>query len=92
MFNLFTVSASVSYALDIWGSARRQLEGLHGQVDLRRYTLLGANLMLSANVVNTLIAHAAYRAQIEAAGHRRAVCLALGGGWWNSDTRQSATR
>lgn len=65
-FNLLTVSASVSYALDIWGGQRRQLEGLRAQVDDERYTLAGAYVMLSGNVVNAVIAQAAYRAEIDA--------------------------
>jgi NodT family efflux transporter outer membrane factor (OMF) lipoprotein len=65
-FNLFTVSASVSYALDIWGGQRRALEALGAQVDDERYTLVGAYVMLSGNVVNTVIAQAAYRAEIDA--------------------------
>jgi NodT family efflux transporter outer membrane factor (OMF) lipoprotein len=65
-FNLFTVSASVSYALDVWGGQRRALEGLRAQVDDERYTLAGTYVMLSGNVVNTVIAQAGYRAQIDA--------------------------
>ncbi len=65
-FNLMTVSASVSYAVDIWGGARRQIEALRAQVDDQRFTLEGTYVMLSGNVVNTVIAQAAYRAEIEA--------------------------
>lgn len=65
-FNLFTVSASVSYALDVWGGQRRALEGLRAQVDDQRYTLMGTYVMLSGNVVNAVIAQAGYRAEIDA--------------------------
>jgi NodT family efflux transporter outer membrane factor (OMF) lipoprotein len=65
-FNLFTVSANVSYALDIWGGERRQLEALRAQVDDQRYALAGTYIMLSSNVVNAVIAQAAYRAEIDA--------------------------
>ena len=65
-FNLFTVTSSVSYALDIWGGQRRQLEALRAQVDDQRYALAGTYIMLSGNVVNTVIAQAAYRAEIDA--------------------------
>lgn len=65
-FNLFTVSASVSYALDIWGGDRRQIEALRAQVDDQRYALMGTYVMLSGNVVNTVIAQAGYRAVIDA--------------------------
>jgi NodT family efflux transporter outer membrane factor (OMF) lipoprotein len=65
-FNLFTVSASVSYALDIWGGQRRALEALRAQVDDQRYTVAGTYIMLSGNIVNAVIAQAAYRAEIDA--------------------------
>jgi NodT family efflux transporter outer membrane factor (OMF) lipoprotein len=66
VFNLFTLSASVSYALDVWGGQRRAVEGLRAQLDAQRYTVVGATLMLSGNVVNTIVAAAAYRAELEA--------------------------
>ena len=66
IFNLFTLSASASYALDVFGGERRFIEGLSAQVDLQRNTERAAYLTLSANIANTVIAQAAYRAQIEA--------------------------
>ena len=65
VFNLFTLSASVSYALDIWGGQRRQIEGLRAQAEAQRYNVFGTYIMLAGNVVNTAIAQAAYRAQVE---------------------------
>jgi NodT family efflux transporter outer membrane factor (OMF) lipoprotein len=65
IFNLFTLSASVSYALDVFGGERRAVEGLQAQEDLQRYQLQAAYLSLSANIVNTLIARSAYVEQIE---------------------------
>ncbi len=65
VFNLFTLSASVNYTLDIWGGQRRQIEGLRAQAEAQRYTVLGTYIMLAGNVVNTAIAQAAYRAQIQ---------------------------
>ena len=65
VFNLFTLSASVSYTLDIFGGKRR-IEKLEAQVDIPRYALLATYLTLSANVVNTAIARASYLAQIQA--------------------------
>jgi len=65
VFNLFTLSASVSYALDVFGGERRMLEGLHAQVDLQRATEEATYLTLIGNIVNTVIAHAAYRAEID---------------------------
>ena len=66
VFNLFTLSASVSYALDVFGGERRMIEGLHTQVDLQRATEQATYLTLIANVVNTVVARAAYRAEIDA--------------------------
>ncbi|HTT40289.1 MAG TPA: efflux transporter outer membrane subunit [Burkholderiales bacterium] len=66
IFTLFTLSATVSYTLDVFGGERRALEGLSAQVDYQRYAALGTYLALSGNIVNTAIAHAAYAAQIQA--------------------------
>ena len=65
IFNLFTISATVSYALDIFGGERRAVEGLQAQVDFQHYTVLGTYLTLSGNIVNTVVAQAAYREQIK---------------------------
>lgn len=66
LFNLFTLSASVSYALDVFGGQRRLVESLHAQVDVARAIEQGTYLTLSANVANTMIAKAAYQAEIDA--------------------------
>lgn len=63
-YNLFTVSGSVSYSLDLWGGERRALEGLTAQVEAQRCTVLGTYLILSSNVVNAAIAQAGYRDQL----------------------------
>ncbi len=66
IFNLFTLSASVSYALDIFGGQRRLIEGLHAQVDVAHANEQAAYLALASNIVNTVIARAAYRAEVRA--------------------------
>jgi NodT family efflux transporter outer membrane factor (OMF) lipoprotein len=66
IFNLMTAGVSVSYTLDVFGGERRQVEALQAQVDYQRYQTNAAFLMLTANVVNTSIARAAYLAQIQA--------------------------
>jgi len=66
IFNLFTLSATISYALDVFGGERRAVEGLRAQVDVQHYTVIGTYLALSGNMVNTVIAQAAYREQITA--------------------------
>jgi NodT family efflux transporter outer membrane factor (OMF) lipoprotein len=66
VFNLITLSGTVSYALDIFGGERRTVEGLKAQADYQRYLSYAAYLSLSANVVNTSIARAAYLAEVRA--------------------------
>jgi NodT family efflux transporter outer membrane factor (OMF) lipoprotein len=66
IFNLYTLTGAVNYALDVFGGNRRAVEDLQAQVDFQRYTVLATHLALSGNIVNTVIAVAAYRAQIEA--------------------------
>jgi len=66
VFNLFTLSASVSYALDVFGGQRRLVEGLRAEVDVAYANERATYLALSANIVNTVVAAAAYRAEIDA--------------------------
>ena len=66
IFNLFTLSGSVSYLVDVFGGARRQVESLHADVDYERNEVLAAYLSMTANIVNTSIARAGYRAEIAA--------------------------
>jgi NodT family efflux transporter outer membrane factor (OMF) lipoprotein len=66
IFNLFTASGTISYTLDVFGGKRRTVEGLRARADSQRYESKAAFLALSANVVNTSIARAAYAAQIRA--------------------------
>ncbi|MCX6177831.1 MAG: efflux transporter outer membrane subunit [Chlorobiales bacterium] len=65
IFNLTTLSSSVSYALDIFGGQRRTLEGLGAQVDQQRALTLGTYMMLTGNIVNTSLAIAAYHAELD---------------------------
>jgi NodT family efflux transporter outer membrane factor (OMF) lipoprotein len=66
VFSLFTASISVNYVLDVFGGQRRTVEGLKAQMDYERYTALAAYLTLLSNVVNSVIAQAAYEAEIRA--------------------------
>ena len=65
IFNLFNVSAAVSYVFDIFGGARRSIEALEAQADYQRYLLEGAYVALAANVVVTAVEEASLRGQIE---------------------------
>jgi NodT family efflux transporter outer membrane factor (OMF) lipoprotein len=66
IFNLVTASGTISYALDVFGGSRRNVESLRAQAGSQRYATRAAYLTLSANVVNTSIARAAYAAEIRA--------------------------
>lgn len=66
VFNLITLSGTISYALDVFGGKRRTVEGLRAQADYQRYASKAAYVSLSANVVNTSIARAAYAAEVRA--------------------------
>jgi NodT family efflux transporter outer membrane factor (OMF) lipoprotein len=64
--NLYNSSVSVSYALDLWGVARRGVEAARSRVDYQRYQLQAAWLALTANIVTAAVKEASLRAQIEA--------------------------
>ncbi|MBI3812732.1 MAG: efflux transporter outer membrane subunit [Nitrospirae bacterium] len=66
LFNLFDASVGVSYALDIFGGARRGLEALRSQVDYQRFQLEGAYLTLTSNIVTTAVKESSLRVQIRA--------------------------
>jgi NodT family efflux transporter outer membrane factor (OMF) lipoprotein len=66
VFNVLTLSGTISYTLDVFGGEQRTVEGLQAQVDQQQWLMQAAYLTLTANVVNTAIARAAYTAQIEA--------------------------
>ena len=63
VFNLFSLSVTVSYALDVFGGQRRTVESLQAQADFQKYTVVATYLTLTGNVVNTVIAQAAYAEQ-----------------------------
>ena len=66
IFNLYTFSTTVSYSLDVFGGERRNVENLAAQKELQRYTEQGTYLTLTGNIINTVIAKAAYQAEVEA--------------------------
>lgn len=65
-FNLYTFSTTVGYVLDVFGGERRTVEGLGAQVDVEYYNAQGTYLTLSGNIVNAIVAEAAYEAEVEA--------------------------
>jgi NodT family efflux transporter outer membrane factor (OMF) lipoprotein len=58
-------SVNVSYALDLFGRNRHELESLGAAADYERYQVEGARLMLAGNVVTAAIQEASLRDQIE---------------------------
>jgi NodT family efflux transporter outer membrane factor (OMF) lipoprotein len=64
-FTLYNASVNVSYALDFFGGARRELEALESQVDVQRFLLEGAYLTITSNIVTTAVKEASLRAQIQ---------------------------
>lgn len=66
VFNLHTAQLTVSYAIDVFGTNRRQVEALQAQAGFQRFQLEAAHLSLTSNVVATVIQMASLRAQIDA--------------------------
>ena len=66
IFNLFTLSGTVSYALDVFGGERRAVERLRRPGGSSARCGAAAYITLSGNVVNAMIAQAGYQEQIRA--------------------------
>jgi NodT family efflux transporter outer membrane factor (OMF) lipoprotein len=65
-YSLYTAQLNVSYAPDLFGLTRRQIEAAKAQLQFNRYQLEATYLTLSSNVVVTAIQEASLRAQIAA--------------------------
>jgi NodT family efflux transporter outer membrane factor (OMF) lipoprotein len=65
-FSLVTASVNVSYAVDVWGGTRRQIESLQAQAEVDAFELEAAYLALTSNVVAAAIQEASLRDQITA--------------------------
>jgi NodT family efflux transporter outer membrane factor (OMF) lipoprotein len=66
VFNLVNASINVSYSVDVFGGARRTLEGFQAAVDYQRFQVEATYLSLTANLVTTAIKEASLRAQLQA--------------------------
>ena len=66
VFNLYNASVNVSYALDVFGGNRRQIESLQSAVDYQGFQLRAAHLALTSNIVTAAVREASVRAQIAA--------------------------
>jgi NodT family efflux transporter outer membrane factor (OMF) lipoprotein len=66
IFNLYQASVNVSYALDVFGGTRRQIEASAAQADYQRFELEATYLTLTSNVVTAYVQAASLRDQIAA--------------------------
>jgi NodT family efflux transporter outer membrane factor (OMF) lipoprotein len=65
-FTLYTAQLTLSYAPDVFGLNRRQVESLDAQTEFQCFQLEAAYLTLTSNVVTSAVQEASLRAQIEA--------------------------
>jgi NodT family efflux transporter outer membrane factor (OMF) lipoprotein len=65
-YSLYTAQLSLSYAPDVFGSTRRQVEIAGAQAQSSRFQLEAVYLTLSSNVVVTAVQEASLRGQIAA--------------------------
>jgi NodT family efflux transporter outer membrane factor (OMF) lipoprotein len=65
-YTLYTAQLTVSYAPDIFGTTRRQVEIAKAQADSSRFQFEATYVTLSSNVVVTAVQEASLRAQIAA--------------------------
>jgi NodT family efflux transporter outer membrane factor (OMF) lipoprotein len=66
VFNLYTATATVGYSLDLFGGLRRGQEVLAAQSDQARAEARAVHLALTGNVVNAVVARAAYQEELAA--------------------------
>lgn len=64
--SLTTASVNVSYAPDVFGGTRRQIESLAAQADDQRFQLEATYLTLTSNLVVAAVQEASLRGQIQA--------------------------
>ncbi len=65
-YTLRNASVAVSYAPDVFGATRRQVEGLRAQAEQQRFALEASYLSLTANIVTASVTEASLTAQIAA--------------------------
>jgi NodT family efflux transporter outer membrane factor (OMF) lipoprotein len=65
-YNAYQLGPTVSYALDIFGGTRRQIEAMSASADVQRYQLDAAYQILTGNIVTQVTRVAAARAQLQA--------------------------
>lgn len=65
-YNFHTAQVTLSYAPDVFGGNRRQVESLEAQAESQRFQLEAAYITLASNVVAAALQEASVRAQIRA--------------------------
>jgi NodT family efflux transporter outer membrane factor (OMF) lipoprotein len=65
-FTVVTASLQISYAPDVFGGVRRQIESLAARAEYEGFELQATYLTLSSNVVVTAVQEASLRGQIDA--------------------------
>jgi NodT family efflux transporter outer membrane factor (OMF) lipoprotein len=65
-YSLYTAQVAVSYAPDVFGGTRRQVESLVATAENQRFQLEAAYLTLTSNIVAAAVQEASLRAQIAA--------------------------
>ena len=73
IYSLHTAQVTVSYALDVWGGTRRQIESLEALAEAQAFQREGVYLTLTANIALAAIQEASLRGQIAAT--RRLISL-----------------
>lgn len=63
--NVYSIGPAVTYALDVFGGIKRQVEGQAARADVSDYQLAAAYLTLTGNIANQAITIAGLRAQIK---------------------------
>jgi NodT family efflux transporter outer membrane factor (OMF) lipoprotein len=66
IFNLFQTTVNVSYAPDVFGGQRRQIEATAALAEYQRFQLEATYLTLTSNVVTAAVQEASLRGQIDA--------------------------
>ena len=66
VFNLYNASVNVSYAIDVAGGARRELEALEAGIEFQRFQIEAAYLSLTSNIATTAFREASLREQVRA--------------------------
>src|SRR6266699_667576 len=66
VFNLYNASVNVTYAIDVAGGARRELEALEAGIEVQRFQIEAAYLSLTSNIASTAFREASLREQVRA--------------------------